>query len=65
MEFKAKTNLPPIVRLQQGARVMFLNNSFMEYGICNGTIGIVTDMDDDRKAFKLHSVFMVLLFTNG
>ena len=45
-EFKAKTNLPPTVRLQQGARVMFLNNSLMEDGICNGTIGIVTDIDN-------------------
>ena len=48
-EFKAKTNLPPTVRLQQGARVMFLNNSLMEDGICNGTIGIVTDIDNDRQ----------------
>ena len=61
-EFKAKTNLPPIVRLQQGARVMFLNNSLMECGICNGTIGIVTDMDDDRKkvqvAFCVHGAII-------
>lgn len=40
-EFKTKTNLPLSVRLQQGARVMFLNNSLMSEGICNGTIGVV------------------------
>ncbi|GBB85845.1 hypothetical protein RclHR1_01230008 [Rhizophagus clarus] len=33
--FKPKTNLPLSVRLQPGARVMFLNNSFIEHGICN------------------------------
>ena len=25
---------------------MFLNNSLIEHGICNGTIGIITDLDD-------------------
>jgi ATP-dependent exoDNAse (exonuclease V) alpha subunit len=44
-EFKTKTNLPLIVRLQQGARVMFLNNSLISEGICNGTIGIVVCVD--------------------
>ena len=61
-EFKAKTNLPPTVRLQQGARVMFLNNSLMEDGICNGTIGIVTDIDNDKKkvqvAFCVHGAII-------
>ena len=47
-EFKSKTNLPTTIRLQQGARVMFLNNSLIEHGICNGTIGIITDLDDDQ-----------------
>ena len=32
-EFKSKTNLPTTIRLQQGARVMFLNNSLIEHGI--------------------------------
>lgn len=44
-DFKTKTNLPTTVRLQQGARVMFLNNSLINEGICNGTIGIITDVD--------------------
>ena len=48
-EFKSKTNLPTTVKLQQGARVMFLNNSLIEHGICNGTIGIVTDLDNNQR----------------
>ncbi|EXX69470.1 PIF1-like helicase domain-containing protein [Rhizophagus irregularis DAOM 181602=DAOM 197198] len=43
--FKSKTNLPSFVRLQPCARVMYLNNSLIEYGICNGTIGVVTDVN--------------------
>lgn len=43
--FKSKTNLPSYVRLQPGARVMYLNNSLIEHGICNGTIGIITDVN--------------------
>jgi len=46
-DFKLKTNLPPSLRIQQGARVMFLNNSLIEKGICNGTIGIVMDFDKE------------------
>ena len=45
VEFKMRTNLPLTVRLQQGVCVMFLNNSMISEGICNGTIGIVTDID--------------------
>ena len=47
--FKSKTNLPPFVRLQPGARVMYLNNSLIEYGICNGTIGVVVDVDPTNE----------------
>ncbi|GBC06018.1 hypothetical protein RclHR1_06570002 [Rhizophagus clarus] len=43
--FKPKTNLPLSVRLQPGARVMYLNNSLISHGICNGTIGVVTDVN--------------------
>ena len=48
-DFKLKTNLTPSLHIQQGARVivMFLNNSLIEKGICNGTIGIVTDFDKE------------------
>ena len=38
--FKPKTNLPPLVRLQPGARVMYLNNSLIDQGICNGLTGL-------------------------
>ncbi|EXX50623.1 PIF1-like helicase domain-containing protein [Rhizophagus irregularis DAOM 181602=DAOM 197198] len=55
--FKPKTNLPLSVRLQPGARVMYLNNSLISHGICNGTIGVVTDVnpleDYARIAFSI------------
>ncbi|CAG8569342.1 9043_t:CDS:1 [Racocetra persica] len=44
-EFANKTNLSSTVRIQPGARVMFLNNSQYRYRIANGTIGIVTDLN--------------------
>ncbi len=47
--FKPKTNLPSCVRLQQGARVMYLNNSLIEQGICNGTIGIITNINHPEQ----------------
>src|ERR1044071_1089880 len=43
--FKPKTNLPLSVRLQPGARVMYLNNSLISHGICNGTVGVITDIN--------------------
>ncbi len=42
---KPKTNLPSCLCLQQGARVIYLNNSLIEQGICNGTIGIITNIN--------------------
>jgi ATP-dependent exoDNAse (exonuclease V) alpha subunit len=55
--FKKKTNFPNHLRLQQGARVMYLKNNLMNQGICNGTIGIVTDIDlenlEVRVAFSV------------
>jgi len=58
-DFKLKTNLPPSIRIQQGARVMYLNNSLIEKGICNGTVGIITDIDRNtlsiKVAFCIHS----------
>ena len=60
--FKQKTNLPSSVRLQQGARVMFLNNSLIELGICNGTIGVITDLEKDtpsvQVAFCVHGAIV-------
>ena len=51
--FKKHTNLPVEVRLQTGARVMFLTNDMIAQGICNGTIGIVTNVD--RQAERIHA----------
>ncbi|CAG8490878.1 16859_t:CDS:2 [Acaulospora morrowiae] len=52
-DFKLKTNLPPLLHIQQGARVMFLNNSLIEKGICNGTIGIITDFDKETLTVQV------------
>src|SRR6266542_1744165 len=51
--FKTKTNLPTSVRLQPGARIMFLNNSLIEQGICNGTTGIITDLDLENQFVRI------------
>jgi len=54
--FKKHTNLPVEVRLQPGARVMFLNNDMMNQGICNGTIGIVTNVN--HQDTNVHVTFL-------
>ena len=55
--FKKKTNLPSHLRLQQGARVMYLRNNLIEQNICNGTIGVIIDVDllnlEVRVAFSV------------
>src|SRR5262249_52603775 len=51
--FKSKTNLLPSVRLQPGARVMYLNNSLIAQGICNGTIGVVTDVNPQDQCVRV------------
>jgi hypothetical protein len=42
-----KTNLAPLLLLRVDARMMFLDNTLFDQGICNGTIGVVTEVDDD------------------
>ena len=42
--FKNKTNLPSHLHLQQGAHVMYLKNNLIEQKICNGTVGVITDI---------------------
>ncbi|CAG8623786.1 401_t:CDS:2 [Paraglomus occultum] len=42
--FKHYTNLPSFVRLQAGARVMYLKNNMMQHNLCNGTVGIDIDL---------------------
>ena len=51
--FKNKTNLPHSLRLQQGARVMYLNNNMVEKGICNGTVGVVADIDRTQDLVRI------------
>ena len=50
---KYKTNLPSMVRLQIGCRVMFLNNKYIKKKICNGTIGVVIDLDKVKEIVKV------------
>jgi hypothetical protein len=61
-DFKSQTNLSTSLRLQQGARVMFLNNSLMSEGICNGTMGIITDLKDLETS---HPRVQVAFCTHG
>ena len=44
--FKNMTNPPRELYLQEGARVMSLNNKLFGENICNGTIGVVTTVSD-------------------
>ena len=51
--FKNKTNFPNHLRLQQGARVMYLKNDLMDQNICNGTIGVVTDINLENLEVRI------------
>jgi PIF1-like helicase/Helitron helicase-like domain at N-terminus len=55
--FKKKTNFPKYLRLQQGARVMYLKNDLKDQKICNGTVGVVLDINlenlEVRVAFSV------------
>ena len=51
--FKNKTNLPHSLRLQQGARVMYLNNNMIEKGICNGTVGVIADINHTQDLVRI------------
>ncbi|CAG8562638.1 14744_t:CDS:2 [Acaulospora morrowiae] len=46
------------VRLQQGARVMYLKNDIMEQNVCNGTIGVITDIN--ISCFEVRIAFSVI-----
>ncbi|GBB94204.1 hypothetical protein RclHR1_02310010 [Rhizophagus clarus] len=52
-DFKLKTNMPPIIRLQQDARVMYLDNSLISDSICNETNGIITDLDKQQPSVQI------------
>src|SRR5688572_5472020 len=51
--FKSKTNLPSSVRLQQGAKVMYLKNLKSNLNICNGTIGVITDVNTNTNSVRV------------
>ena len=51
--FKSKTNLPTSVRLQQGAKAMYLKNLKSNTNICNGTIGVITDVNTDTNSVRV------------
>ena len=53
--FKSRTNLSSSVRLQPGTRVMFLNNSLIEEGICNDTMGVITDVNPKEESARVAS----------
>src|SRR2546429_7010745 len=46
---KHAANLPKEVHLQEGARVMFLNNKMFDENICNGTVGVITRLADGEN----------------
>ena len=56
--FKKKTNFPSHLRLQQGARVMYLKNNLIDQNICNGTVGIITDIN--LEDLEVRSAFSVI-----
>ena len=51
--FKKRTNFPKHLRLQQGVRVMYLKNNLIDKNICNGTIGIITDVDVENLEVRV------------
>ncbi|RHZ77740.1 hypothetical protein Glove_173g25 [Diversispora epigaea] len=51
--FKSKTNLLSYVCLQPGTCVIYFNNSLIEQGICNGTTGIITDIDLTEQSVRV------------
>jgi hypothetical protein len=74
--FKRETNLPETVICTPGARVMFLNNTFLEYNISNGTCGIIIALQPDglpKVSFPTstglqvsgHRLLLLLVENNG
>ena len=51
--FKQKTNLLSCTRLEPSARIMYLNNSLIDQGISNGTVGIVTDVNPTEQSARV------------
>ncbi|CAG8737364.1 2684_t:CDS:1, partial [Ambispora leptoticha] len=49
LKFKHYTNLPDLLTLQEGTRIMYLNNKLFEHGICNRTIRIITKLINEEN----------------
>ena len=47
--FSNYTNLPEKVIVREGARVMYLNNKLFDHNICNETIGVITNIIDNKN----------------
>ena len=45
--------MPPTVRLQQDACVIYLNNSLLKEGICNETIGVITNLNKQQPSIQV------------
>ena len=45
--------MPSSVRLQQGAKVIYLNNSKSDLNIYNGTIGVITDVSIESNLVRV------------
>ena len=56
--FKNKTNLPSYLHLQQGARVIYLKNNLIEQNICNGTVGVITNIN--LESLQVRIVFSIM-----
>jgi len=41
------------LRLQQGVRVMYLKNDLIDQNICNGTVGVITDVDLEKLEVRI------------
>ena len=41
------------MRLQVGARVMYLKNDMMQHNLCNGTVSVVTDVDKQAETVRV------------
>jgi len=50
--FRSRTNLPEHLQLQIGARIMWLDNTLFENGICNGSVGVITGIEDYDAGIK-------------
>lgn len=55
-QFKHYTNLPSELIIREGARVMFLTNKLFNENLCNGSIGIVTKIIDEKQIVVMFPV---------